>query len=490
MSLDYFYTGLIAPLLCLTAITLPIPGIDMGRLKQAAPRLQKICLSGSEAGVASYYQSPPAEQTKEGSDQDVNGDLNSAESISRSRPMTVSMFPSSPFSLQRLDVDAVLDCSTLCYILSNIPTIQHLSLLGFHTFLPDSPEHNTRFPELIEQYGSCFKAITELRCMASILFFDRDLQTVLPYMPQLRQLSIPQIFQESTTFKVLHESCPHLEAVHLINHWNGLSQVEFQRQGFFELMLREMPQLKTMDYNGVFIDASLFGKDAENNDKEDIADWTCVDLEQLRCQITGMVRLTEEEKETYKVLVRRGGHTAPAAAEDTGNRLKQERTVLEKINRKTLQERELYRRFARLRRVRVVDFGFRVFGSPRGGPGEHGWITTSNVARKCNSLELSMTSGLEKLLEAWKGSLEEIGFSTEGQTGIGAIEVLSMVEHWPRLERVKVCVFPGEETKWRHIRELVRKKRSSVHVEIAVRELRDDTVEMEMILNQREWRMT
>ncbi|KAG0285314.1 hypothetical protein BGZ96_010401 [Linnemannia gamsii] len=245
---------------------------------------------------------------------------------------------------------------------------------------------------------------------------------ILPHAPELLEIGLPYLNHEIATD--ISTFCPRLQTFIQTNtsESSHSSELPCGIINSLGILLSNCPNLKKIDGSNHQIGAQFLLTHP----------WICQRLEVLRCRIVGVDRLSEEEEIDYHqgLLLRRLGWPLPEA----------ETLAVEKyIHQICPQHQQIYAQLAKMTHLRVLEIGmeyrnlsheknFRFHPVSFIHRGAQTYIDYGPPPQ--NTLELSLTSGLEQL--STLRNLKVFGF--EGvDCRIDEEELRWMAIAWPKL---------------------------------------------------------
>ncbi|KAG0280182.1 hypothetical protein BGZ95_011010 [Linnemannia exigua] len=320
-------------------------------------------------------------------------------------------------SLRTLRLDEYVATENMLRLLHHLPSLDELYIMQL---LRTNDETVFRKGDgddkaILHSTPSRLKMLTIYR---TLFEFDWLFNTVfLPRLPSLTEFRTHTLHPETSRALAVH--CPKLEVFRQLGHTDTIHpNYTSIIKGSIELtpLLEGCPNLKIVDATHHMIIANRL---LSSND----APWACLGLQHLRCQITGIDRLTmQEQSELDK------------AADSV-----EQQAVMEKYTRSQYQQRQIYQRLAGLQHLTTCDLGFEYrqvrwlktkVGHERDMYSIGGKEYIRYTGPIYDTLDLSLDSGLYQLASLKR--LEVFGFEGVFHQ-IGRRELQWMATSWPRL---------------------------------------------------------
>ncbi|GJJ69142.1 hypothetical protein EMPS_01488 [Entomortierella parvispora] len=372
--------------------------VDFWSINTFAPRLESLTVRADCFGPLSS-SGPQQEGTISSSEKTVRG-LKSLQ-LSVDGPNEVG-----------IDFRKQIELTTIQLLLKRLPDLESLSLKGgVDKALTNTPDASLEQTPSTPQHHNT-SGLQKLYFPGS----PSQIVSLLPLLPNLVELQIKNMTKEIVAALVKH--CKKIEAISYANDpWfiEDASMGRAPSAGISNLLVH-LPALKSLN----MIEQYLHVNDLEQKP------WACLGLENFRCRIVGIERLSGPQQEAYNRI------TSPGYSVDL---TEDELEVLEQFNRCQRQQRCVYDRLASLTKLKVLDLGYewRYPWTHRNGESyvvdgeEYLWYEDPIP----DTMEFSLASGLDRL-SALK-DLEMFGFEGNDHR-IGEKELDWMAEKWPKLK--------------------------------------------------------
>jgi hypothetical protein len=329
-------------------------------------------------------------------------------------------------------------------IISMLPNLENLTLVGVHDDSNSNTSNNTTFPtsasassheppsSLPETFA--FRGHESSLKKLFIAQKNSNLTTLLPHLTNLRELRVNGLTNGSVEALATH--CKNLEVlewIHNPTHVRDFGNRPPTRDLIHSLFV-SCPSLKVFDGIERFINADDIIQDQ----------WACQKIEKFRCRIVGIVRLTKDEQTILNgILASHPKFQYDEAVSSVLSALSnEEREVAQKHMRSLEQQRLVYERLASLQHLKHLDLGFEI-RDPNPADFVLFDLYYSDVdgrvyrnygpSRTPDTLELTLASGLGQLRSL--KHLEMFGFEAVDHR-IEKRELEWMANNWPALKLI------------------------------------------------------